>query len=201
MNKINKYFFFIFSAGIFGGVAVFEIIPETVSQIGILQTLTGVSAGFLGWLLLGKVKRSKAQRIIIWTSFAIWSHSFLEGAFVALSFAYSFNLGLLVALGMIIHLVPELIAVVGILTGYGASFKKALQIHGITIGFLILGFIALSFIPFPRDILVGILAATAGAFLLISIKALQRTTLNTFLIVMYGAGLGFVLLWKFIFQL
>lgn len=198
MNKINKYFFFIFSAGIFGGVAVFEIIPETVSQIGTFQTLIGVSAGFLGWLLLGKLKRSKAQRIIIWTSFAIWSHSFLEGAFVALSFAYSFNLGLLVALGMIIHLVPELTAVVGILMGYGASFKKALQIHGITIGFLILGFVVLSFVPFPRDILVGILAATAGAFLLISIKALQKTTLSPFLVAMYGAGLGFVLLWKFI---
>lgn len=199
MEQKNKNFFFIFSAGIFGGAAIFEIIPEVVSQVGVPQALTTVTLGFLGWLILGRVKRKQGERIIILTSVAIWLHSFLEGAFVALSFAYSLGIGLLVALGMVIHLAPELVAVIGILQGYGASFKKALKIHGITIGFLLLGFVVLSFVPFPRDTLIIILGATAGAFLLISLSALRKSALTIPLITMYIIGFGTALLWKFIF--
>ena len=97
----------------------------------------------------------------------IWLHSFLEGAVTASSYSVSLLVGLLVSAGLILHLIPEVGAVIAPLMAAGVSLKDALIRNGIAWLLIIAGFLVtyLFLSNIPQVVLGSLLAFGAGGFL------------------------------------
>jgi len=155
------------AAGIFVGAAIFEMLPHAIKD-------TGASAW--GWLLAGVALfvavREGLDYIgrhgLAWAAtLGIWSHSFLEGAVTASGYTASLLTGLLVSTGLILHLIPELVAVIAVLGAAGVSRRQAIGRTVVTWGILLVGFVVTYvFLPGVSDRTLGAaLAVGAGGFL------------------------------------
>ncbi len=112
--------------------------------------------------------RPLRQHGLAWVStLGIWLHSFLEGAITATSYGVSLLVGLLVSAGMILHLIPEVGAVIALLMAAGLSFRQALVRNGITWMLLVVGFLVVSLLlpGLSAGVLGAALAVAAGGFL------------------------------------
>lgn len=155
------------ATGIFLGAAFFEMLPEAFDKVG-TQAWFWFPAGLLIFILARDGLDYIGQHGLAWVAtLGIWLHSFLEGAVTASSYSVSFVTGLLVSAGMIFHLIPEVGAVIALLTAAGVSFRQALIRNGITWAILILGFVLVFvFLPDLSDTTLGTsMALGAGGFL------------------------------------
>lgn len=155
------------AAGIFLGAALFDMLPEALEKANMAAWL---------WALLGLAffigVRDGLDYLgkhgLAWVAtLGIWLHSFLEGAVTATSFGVSFWVGLLVSVGMIFHLIPEVGAVIALLSAAGVSLRNALIRNGITWVILVAGFVItyLFLRGIPPAVLGSTLAFGAGGFL------------------------------------
>ncbi|MGH2460011.1 MAG: ZIP family metal transporter [Chloroflexota bacterium] len=155
------------AAGIFLGAAAFEVFPDALAEAGTLAWLWAV-VGLIAFVLVRDGLDYIGQRGLAWVAtLGIWLHSFLEGAVTATSYSVSLVVGLLVSAGLILHLIPEVGAVIALLTAAGLSLKDAIIRNVITWGFIIVGFlIVYLFLPgLSRSVLGAALAFGAGGFL------------------------------------
>jgi zinc transporter ZupT len=183
-------------AGIFAGAAIFEIIPDTASQLGWLVALLLSAAGFVIWYVL-KLLTNKFSKnaFAITASLAIWFHSALEGAVTAVGLRLGGVIGIGIVVGMILHLLPEFFAVVAILKSEGFSLNKSVMIDVVTIIVLLISFgVVYMFLPnLGKQGLVILESISAGAFLYIAGHSLlKRLRLATILAV--AAGMAIMLL-------
>jgi zinc transporter ZupT len=185
-------------AGIFAGAAIFEIIPDTASQLGWLVALLLSAAGFVIWYVL-KLLTNKFSKnaFAITASLAIWFHSALEGAVTAVGLRLGgvIGIGIGIVVGMILHLLPEFFAVVAILKSEGFSLNKSVMIDVVTIIVLLISFgVVYMFLPnLGKQGLVILESISAGAFLYIAGHSLlKRLRLATILAV--AAGMALMLL-------
>lgn len=158
------------------GIVLFDIAPESVRSIGVVATLALLLAGLsVGFGL--KFNRHRSSALISPLGLAIWLHSLLEGALVATSLRLDPHLGALVFVGVVLHLMPEILAVTILLYRLGSSLKQALAVSFISSGILFASFIAFKFIPVNVAPL-QILATTLGGVLLyIGATTLYRQSL------------------------
>ncbi len=155
------------SAGIFLGAAIFEMFPEAFGRTGTWAGVWG-AAGLVLFILVRDGLDYLGQHGLAWVAtLGIWLHSFLEGAVTATSYGISFAVGLLVSTGMILHLIPEVGAVIILLMAAGLSLRDALLRNGVTWLLLIIGFIVtfLYLQSLSPSVLGSVLALGAGGFL------------------------------------
>ncbi|MCZ7568647.1 MAG: hypothetical protein M5U01_08650 [Ardenticatenaceae bacterium] len=180
------------SAGIFLGAAIFEMFPEAFAQAGASAGLWAV-VGLVLFIVVRDGLDYLGQHGLAWVAtLGIWLHSFLEGAVTATSYGISFVVGLLVSAGMILHLIPEVGAVIVLLTAAGISLRSALIRNGITWLLLIAGFVVtfLYWQDLPPSVLGNVLAFGAGGFLYLaylSFKERQWGLASSLALVVVGA--------------
>lgn len=155
------------AAGIFLGAAVFEMFPDALAYTGSSAWLWG-GIGLAAFVLVRDGLDYVGEHGLAWVAtLGIWLHSFLEGAVTATSYGVSLVVGLLVSAGLILHLIPEVGAVIALLTAAGLSLREAVIRNVITWGFLIVGFLVVYlFLPGLSPATLGDgLAFGAGGFL------------------------------------
>ncbi len=179
--SFSKDFLVCIASGLFIGALFFDIFPEVNQQLGLQNTLIFIAIGFGLWLLLKTLTDffSKSSLAIV-SSLAFWFHSFLEGAVTALSFSVNFATGIVVALGMFFHLLPEFFAIVSLLRGEGVSFKKSVLVDlGGIVTLLISFFVIYSFLGFfSENLLRSMGAISGGSFLYIGLVSFIKRSKN-----------------------
>ncbi len=154
------------AAGIFLGAALFEMLPDALERIG-LSALPWALGGIVLFVLVRDGLDYLGQHGLAWVAtLGIWLHSFLEGAVTATSYGVSLLVGLLVSAGLILHLIPEVGAVIALLTAAGLSLRQALIRNGITWALIVVGFLVVYlFLPsLPQTVLGAAMALGAGGF-------------------------------------
>lgn len=155
------------AAGIFLGAALIEVFPDALALVGRpawLWALVGLVV-FVGIrTLLDELGRRGMATV---ATLGIWLHSFLEGAVTASSYGVSLIVGLITSIGLLLHLVPEIGAVIAVLTAAGLSLRQALIRNGITWVMIVAGFLVIFFwLPgLSPGVLGAALAFGAGGFL------------------------------------
>lgn len=108
-----------FSAGIMLLISFFELIPESINQIGAIKTLITVFFGALFAIILNLIIphthlikekgpfKNKLLKSAYLIAFGLILHDFPEGFAMANSYVNSPSLGLLVALSIALHNIPE----------------------------------------------------------------------------------------------
>lgn len=185
------------ASGLFLGVATFDLIPSAARALTVPPAALWVAAGLVGWVILKRLTNRVTQAgLAVVSSLGFWLHSFLEGAAVAVSFAISPRLGLLVGLGMLLHLVPEFAAITTLLRAEGLSHVRsvAVDLVGIVVLWATAGVLAL--VPLGDRVLNVLEALTAGAFIAISLMSYlsRRRTVGTALGLL--AGVISAVLWR-----
>jgi ZIP family zinc transporter len=174
-----------FSAGIMLLISFFELIPESVIEAGVTETLISV---FLGVLFIGILnlliphthlikERGKFNSSLLKTAylvaFGLILHDFPEGFAMANSYIFSPSLGLLIALAIAIHNIPEefAMAVPVVLSKSKRSFlvKIAFLSSIAEPGGALLGLLAVDILPALNPVFMSF---AAGAMIFISIHEL-----------------------------
>ena len=200
--------FTLVAAGLLTTTAFLHIIPEAFFLSD--QAPIWLTAGFFGGLFLhtamktalpdldGATLPSEAVTPIL----AIAVHSFLDGVLYSLTFAASFSSGLMTALGLLIHKLPEGIVAFAILRRHGVSSQTSLMLAFLAaaattpIGVLVSG-------PFLAGLgetaLGGLFAVSAGLILFVATGPLmaplkELRPANGFAALATGVSIAIVLL-------
>jgi len=187
------------AAGIFIGAVAFDILPEVSEGLGVAPSLLLVAIGVLSWYALKRIADVAGRSGLATVSaLAFWFHSLLEGAVTALSFSAGFSTGLIVAAGMLLHLVPEFFAITALLKGEGISTKRSVQVDVIGIAVLFVSFIALNIrLPnFSQHTLQILSALSGGAFLFIGTVSFLKRSKTKRNVAMLFIGLVVAGLWN-----
>ena len=191
------------AAGIFLGVALIDALPETTKQLGLFIAMTWMLAGALLWWLQKIIlKRFKKPEMSVLVATALWLHSALEGIVTGLAFGISQSFGIIVLIGMIIHLLPEFFAAVALMRGAGSKNRTALLVT--FIGYLVL-FISFAltyyYLPQLGTSLPILGAISGGAFAFIGIASYwKRRGIRTSFAFLSGIIVMFVLRYFLIFS-
>jgi ZIP family zinc transporter len=130
------------AAGIFLGSLIFDALPMATSALGVAGWLWAIG-GFA--LMLGSSRLASTNglgRMAMVASAGVWLHSLLEGTAAGAGGSLGFGGGILVAMGLTIHLIPESVALYGIATEAGLSAGRALARCAVTWGLVVAGYFA-----------------------------------------------------------
>lgn len=158
------------ASGIFLGAAAFDMVPQAV-ELAATSAWWWVVGGLVAFVLVRQGFDAIGKAGFAWVAtLGIWIHSFLEGAVTASSYGVSLAVGLLVTAGLVLHLIPEVGAVIAVLTASGLTLRQALLRNAVTWGLLIAGLlVAAVLVPtLPEDVLGAALAFGAGGFLYVA---------------------------------
>jgi zinc transporter ZupT len=164
------------AAGLFLGAAAFEMMPEAIERAQTPAWWWAVG-GVIAFVAARQGPDAIGRAGLAWVAtLGIWIHSFLEGAVTASSYGVSFLVGLLVSVGLILHLIPEIGAVIAVLTAAGLSLRQALIRNAITWGLIVVGFMVVSLLlpQLSQDVLGAGLAFGAGGFLYLAFASWQE---------------------------
>ncbi|MBI2641954.1 MAG: hypothetical protein HYW96_00035 [Candidatus Wildermuthbacteria bacterium] len=183
------------AGGIFIGGALFDVLPETIKDLGLYTALFWLLVGYAGWwivkLVLQKLKRPVLPYL---TAAALWFHSVLEGMVTGLAFGVSQLFGFFILIAMTLHILPEFFAATTLMKGAGSSTKGSLA--ATFAGFILLyaSFgITYWLIPDFGTILPIALALSGGAFLFVGLASFwKRKSLVNFVSLLVGIGIIFL---------
>lgn len=202
-----------FSTGALIGGAFFHLIPEALEIAPVIQTF--------GYLIVGIAIFFVLERYLKWrhchddgdcevhtfTHMSILGdglHNFIDGLVIISSFSISIELGIITAIAMAAHELPQELGDFGVLVHGGYSRRKALGWNFVTaltaiLGVLV-GYFLISSFEYVNAIL---LPVAAGGFIYIAMSDLvpelhkepkiSKSVLNFML---FLAGIGFMLLVK-----
>jgi zinc and cadmium transporter len=180
-----------FSAGVLLGVGVLHILPESMeltTRAPLFILLAFVLFYFFEHHLLIHAGHEEQHHINLeiadchdgccsrphpmgWVAFiGMGLHSLIDGVIIGTGFEVSQDLGLLAALGVIAHEVPEGIAMIAILLHYGWQRRRAIQLTAFvalaTPGAAFLTFALIS--DLSKPLLGDLLAVAGGSFIYIA---------------------------------
>jgi zinc transporter, ZIP family len=197
---------FAFAAGSIVTVALVEILPQSLeiakqSEIPIKYIMVCIVLSFLFFILLEKyfaahpIKGIASEGHVMGPIGAgsLILLSLLDGLTMGIAFQVGFHIGILVALSIVIHDLPDGINTVVLMLKNGQSEKKALLflfMDGLT---PLLGVLLTSVIIFPRNILAILLAVFAGEFIYVGAASLlPESQEHSILKIAVAATLGFL---------
>ena len=170
-----------FTAGVMFGVAFFQLIPESIEISSIIVVVIAFISGFTIMAIVDQIlphfhpipdtdEKKKFKRTAMTLVVGIALHNFPEGFAVGASFSSMTNLGLIVAIAIALHDVPETIIPVASNYSLYKNTRKALWIGLLTtiptlIG-LFLGKILLESVT--NDMMAFVMVMTAGIMVYIS---------------------------------
>lgn len=168
-----------FAAGAMFGVAFFDLIPEAIAASGnVEKVLTMVLIGLVIFYLLEKfllwshchgnvcdVHRVAAPMVM----FGDTLHNALDGAVVAAAFLVNVPLGILTALAVFVHELPQEMGDIGTLLHFGFSRKRALVFNIISECIGVAGALLVYFLSTSLNANTAmLLALAAGGFIYIA---------------------------------
>ena len=197
---------FAFAAGSIVTVALMEILPQSLeiakkSGIPVKYIMVSVVLSFLFFILLEKyfsahpIKGIASEGHVMGPIGAgsLILLSLLDGLTMGIAFQVRFSIGIVVALSIIIHDLPDGINTVVLMLKNGQSEKKALLflfMDGLT---PLLGVLLTSVIIFPQKILAILLAVFAGEFIYVGAASLlPESQEHSILKIAVAAILGFL---------
>jgi ZIP family zinc transporter len=176
---------FAFAAGSIVTVALMEILPESLdiankSGIPVKYVMVSVVLSFLFFILLEKyfsahpIKGLASEGHVMGPIGAgsLILLSFLDGLTLGIAFQVRFSIGLVVALSIIIHDLPDGINIVALMLKNEQSKKRALLFLFMDGLAPLLGVLLTSVIIFPRNTLAILLAVFAGEFIYVGAASL-----------------------------
>lgn len=145
------------AAGVFAGVAAFDVVPAALREAGQVPVavwgLGGLAFFIVAHRLLGRLGHYGSS----WAGvMAMWMHSYMEGLVAAAGYAVNPAFGLVLSLGLVGHLAPEVSALVAVLVDAGLSVRQALARASGTAFAVALGILA------GRWLLPGVAPETLG---------------------------------------
>lgn len=139
-KNVDKYlsFFMGISGGIMLAVVVFDLMKESMAQVGIMYTLIFVLVGvFLTMFIQSKLNISTDLKSGYLVFISILLHNLPEGLAIGSSFMFQENLGITLAIVIGIHNIPEGLAMALSLVGTKMKISKIIMftmIAGIPMG-------------------------------------------------------------------
>lgn len=128
------------AAGVFVGVLVFDALPMAFGAVG-GWALLWAALGLTLMLVSSRWGRDKASG---WAagaaSFGVWLHAILEGVAAGAGIRVGAGGAALLLMGLIVHLVPESIALYAVLTRNGLPARRAAARCAATWGLVVAGF-------------------------------------------------------------
>ena len=184
------------AAGVFAGAGLFDLLPTAARAVG-AEAVIWAGAGLLVMLLATRL-RSVQHRWLAWAaSIGIAMHSIVEGMAAATGYGAGLAAGLMMSAGLAAHLVPESLALFGLLTASGASLRRAVLGGCLPWALLIIGFATSQrFLSAADDVLwgrsmgfgAGAFVALAGVILLRNSGSLPRRLAFSALAAVWVAG-------------
>lgn len=181
-----------FSAGAVIGVAFFDLIPESIeisSGIYDISSITLITAiGFIIYMILDRTiffhshndhdeqDIHNKRGILGATSLSL--HSLLDGIAIGLAFQVSSELGLVVAIAVLVHDFSDGLNTVNMIIKNNGSKKSAFKWLIVDSLAPVLGVISTMFFTLPTNILSIVLAIFAGSFLYIGASDLLPESHN-----------------------
>jgi ZIP family zinc transporter len=168
-----------FSAGAIIGVAFFDLIPESVelasSLLDIEAVMAIVACGFVFYMILDRF-------IVLHThhdehhdhahnhrgklgAASLSLHSFLDGAAIGLAFQVSTEVGVVVALSVLIHKFSDGLNTVNMILKNHGTVKQAMRWTAVASLMPIFGIVSTIFFSLPEAFLGVLLAVFSGFFL------------------------------------
>jgi zinc and cadmium transporter len=187
MSKISHYLYS-FAAGVLLGTAFFDLLPEAFEELNHL-TVEGivVDINIFFWTFLGMIIFFLLVRFLHWfhhhdahfkeehsqtVSLIIVGdtiHNFIDGVIIAASFFVSIPLGILTAVAVAIHEIPQEIGDFAILLKKGLSKSRIIKINLISAAAALFGAILMFGLgEYVEPLLPAFLALTAGFFIYIA---------------------------------
>jgi ZIP family zinc transporter len=168
-----------FSAGAVVGVALFDLLPESLSlaqaRFGIPAATAALAIGFLGYLVLNRVlllhgsgtPADPSSRRAALGAGSLCVHSFIDGLSIGLAFKVSMPVGAAVAVAVLVHDFSDGINTVGLVLRNEGGGRSALR-WLLADALAPLAGAAMTLLITPSDPVLGIcLAVFAGFFLYI----------------------------------
>lgn len=174
-----------FAAGTLLGAVFFEILPEGIHQaeesIGIMNFYLLVLAGIVSFYLLERIihwqhthdEKTSKEPVVIMIVVGDTIHNFVDGIAIAAAFLINIPLGIVTAIVVGAHEIPQEIGDFGVLLKKGVAKRKILLLNTLSalvsiVGALITFFIGTSF----ETVSISLVAVAAGFFLYISLSNL-----------------------------
>ncbi len=183
------------AGGIFIGGALFDVLPETIKNLGISTSLFWLLIGYIGWWIIKLVlQKLKKPALPFLTAAALWFHSVLEGMVTGLAFGVSRTFGLFILVAMTLHILPEFFAATTLMKGTGSTTKWSLTTTLAGFGLLYASFgITYRLIPDFTAVLPTALALSGGGFLFVGLASFwKRKSLANFVSLLVGIGVIFL---------
>ena len=197
---------FAFAAGSIVTVALMEILPQgleiaATSGIPVKYIMVSVVLSFLFFILLEKYFSAHPIKGIAFEGHVMGPIgagslillSFLDGLTMGIAFQVGFSVGIVVALSIIIHDLPDGINTVVLMLKNEQSGKKALLFLFMDGLAPLLGVLLTSVIIFPQKVLALLLAIFAGEFIYVGAASLlPESKEDNILKIAVAATLGFL---------
>lgn len=187
MGKISHYLYS-FAAGVLLGTAFFDLLPEAFEELEhLLEAGAVVDINIFFWTFLGIIIFFLLVRFLHWfhhhdahfkdehsqtVSLIIVGdtiHNFIDGVIIAAAFFVSIPLGVITAIAVAIHEIPQEIGDFAILVKKGLSKSKIININLLSAAAAIVGAVLMfSLGEFVERLLPAFLALTAGFFIYIA---------------------------------
>ncbi len=196
LNKIIWYLVS-FSIGVFLGVSFLHILPESFEKFSnqtFILCLIGIILFFFLESFLWRHCHEQKCKIHPYTYLSLIGdsiHNFLDGIAIAISFYFSFDVGIATTLAAIMHEIPQEISDFSVLLSGGFKLKKVLLFNFLSSLTAISGAFLIILLKNSID-LSFLLPVTAGAFIYIALSDLipyvqkKVKVLPTLLLVIFG---------------
>jgi len=164
-----------FSSGTLLGGAFLHLLPEAYEANG-ANTFYYVILGIVVFFALEKFfywrhcheEKCPVHMFVYLNLIGDGVHNFIDGALIAATFLFRFDLGLTTTLAVIFHEIPQEIGDFGVLVYGGLSKRKALTYNFISALTAILGAITTYFLVYLQNITALLVPFAAGGFIYIA---------------------------------
>jgi zinc transporter ZupT len=150
-----------------------DVAKETRAVLGLGPMIILLAIGVATWLAISKTAAKPNPAKTINTAF--WLHSVAEGALAAVSFSFGFRAGLVVVSALLLHLLPESLAIIAALKQAGYKLDYIIKSYLISVALLVGSFSLFIIMPqINETLLFGLSTIVAGGFIVLALNLSRR---------------------------
>ncbi|HVC37147.1 MAG TPA: ZIP family metal transporter, partial [Gammaproteobacteria bacterium] len=210
-----------FAVGALLGAAFLDLLPEAIHAAG-PERVQGIglalALGVLGFFLLeklafwhhghstgeGELHPDRLRQKAVGTLIVIGTglHNFLDGILLGASFLTDIRLGLVLAIAVIAHQIPQQVGDISVLLFAGVRRGRALLLSALSGATMVLGgIVAWAFLAHAQALIPFVLAITAASLIYIAVADLipglhrhEGARLSAITVLLIAAGIGLIYL-------
>jgi zinc and cadmium transporter len=205
-----------FAVGALLGAAFLDLLPEAIRSAGPAQVQgvgLAVALGVLGFFLLEKLafwhhgheghlshdelrKHAAGTMILLGTGL----HNLMDGVLLGATFLTSIHLGIVLAIAIIAHQIPQQVGDISVLLSAGVARGRALLLSALSGATMVVGGLAAYFILGTAQVFIPyVLAIAAASLIYVAVADLipglhrhEGARLSALTVVLIAAGIGLV---------